>query len=97
MKNQASMPTVEKEKVISILILYITSILIILAGAFFSIFSLVNNISLPVMSSQIPGVIFGIVILFLGVRYLLSVNKLKTKVYNSASKFSWSNFKKGKT
>ncbi len=96
MKNQACMPAVGREKMISIVTLYIVSILIILAGTFFSVFSFLNNISIPVLSSQIPGVVFGIVVLFLGVRYLFSVNKLKAEVFKSTSIFSWRNFKKEK-
>ena len=37
---------------------------------------------------------FGAVVAFLGIRYLLSVRKLKGDVYKTTSQFSWSNFKK---
>ena len=96
MKNQACMPAVGKEKMISIVTLYIVSILIILTGTLFGVFSLINNISIPVLSAQIPGAVFGGVVLFLGLRYLLSVNKLKAEVFKSTSTFSWHNFKKEK-
>ena len=96
MKNQACMPAVGKEKMLSIVTLYVVSILIILAGTLFSVLSLVNNISIPVLSSQIPGVVFGIVVIFLGLRYLLSVNKLKAEVFKPTATFSWHNFKKEK-
>ena len=96
MKNQACMPPVGRDKMISIVTLYIVSILIILAGTFFGVFSLLNNISIPVLSSQIPGVVFGVVVLFLGIRYLFSVNKLKDEVFKSTSTFSWRNFRKEK-
>jgi len=42
-----------------------------------------------------PGVVFGMVILFLGIRYFLSLSKLKDEVYKSSG-FSWSNFKREK-
>lgn len=96
MKNQACMPPVVREKMISIVTLYIVSILIILAGTFFGVYSLLNNVNIPVMSSQIPGAVFGAVVLFLGIRYLLSVNKLRAEVFKSTSTFSWHNFKKEK-
>jgi len=93
MKNQAIEPTIDRTKVASITVLYITSLFIIILGAAFSAYSIVNNISFPVMSSQIHGAVFGAVIIFLGVRYFLSVQKLKAEVYKSTSRFSWSNFK----
>lgn len=96
MKDKAYPAVVEREKVISIFVLFAVSTLITLAGAFFSVFSLVNSISLPILSSQIPGVVFGLVILLLGIRYFISVKKLKAEVYKSTAKFSWSNFRKKK-
>ena len=94
MNNQAYSPYVGKEKTLAIWSLYVASLVIILIGASFGVYSLVNNISIPVLTSQIPGVVFGVVIAFLGVRYFLSVRKLKAEVYKSTSTFSWSNFRK---
>ena len=96
MKNQAYSPYVGKEKIIAIWTLYVASLGITLVGLSFGVYSLVNNISIPVLTSQIPGVVFGVVIAFLGVRYYLSVRKLKAQVYKSTSTFSWSNFRKVK-
>ena len=95
MKNQTSAP-VGREKIIPIITLYIISGVIILIGTAFGVFSLINNITLPVLSSQIPGAVFGAVMVFLGIRYLLSVRKLSAEVCKSTSTFSWSNFRKAK-
>ena len=96
MKNPASQPNVGAEKILPIVTLYAVSAVIIIIGTAFGIFSVVNNISIPVLTSRIPGVIFGIVMVFLGLRYLFSVRKLKAEVFKSTSSFSWSNFKKVK-
>ena len=96
MKKHVYSPYVGKEKIIAIWTLYVASLGITLVGLSFGVYSLVNNISIPVLTSQIPGVVFGVVIAFLGVRYYLSVRKLKAQVYKSTSTFSWSNFKKVK-
>lgn len=96
MLNQAVVPTVERKKVISIMVLFATSIAIILCGATLGVISFVNNISFTVLTSQVHGGIFGAVIVFLGVRYFISVQKLKAEVYKTTSRFSWSNFKKEK-
>lgn len=97
MKNQAHAISHEKKKVVSIMILIIISIIIVISGTFFIIFSLVNNIYFTVLNSRIHGAFFGLVVIFLGVRYFLSVQKLKVEVYKNTSKFSWSNFKKKKS
>ncbi len=96
MKNQKKGSEVEKSKVTAIVLLTIISIVIIFSGAVFSVFSLMYDIHFPVLGSQIPGVIFGVVVAFLGVRYYLSVRKLKIELYKTTSRFSWSNFKKEK-
>lgn len=96
MKNQGKAPAVEKKKVAAILILSITAVIIILLGVSFSIYSLINNVSFTVLNSNVHGAVFGAVSIFLGIRYFLSVLKLKAEVYKASSKFSWSNFKKTK-
>lgn len=93
MKNQTTEPKIDSTKVASIAILFIISLSIIILGAAFSVYSVVSNISFTVMNSQIHGAVFGVVITFLGVRYLLSVQRLKDEVYKGTSRFSWSNFK----
>lgn len=97
MKNQAIEPMVDRTKTAPIAFLFITALLIIISGTAFSVYSVVNNISFTVMNAQIHGAIWGLVIIFLGARYLLSVRRLKAEVYKSTSVFSWSNFKKEKT
>ena len=97
MKKNMSAPPVGKEKLIPIITLYVVSGVIILIGTAFAVFSLMNNIMLPVLGSQISGAVFGAVMVFLGIRYLLSTNKLRAEVYKSTSTFSWSNFRKAKS
>lgn len=94
MKNQSGVSTVEKKKVILITVLFGISVIIILSGSFFIVFSLINHISFTVMNSKIHGAIFGLLVSYFGVRNFLSVKKLKAEVYKSSSRFSWSNFKK---
>lgn len=85
--------SVDKSKVIAIMTLYVASLLIIVSGVFFSIFSLINNISFQVLNSSVHGAIFGLVVSYLGLRYFFLVKKLKDDVYKTTSRFSWNNFK----
>ena len=93
MKSQSTVAVTDKRKIIIVNILYAATIIIIFLGIFFSIFSLVNHINFKVLNSSIPGVVFGFMVLYLGIRYYFSVDKLKGELFNASSKFSWSNFK----
>ena len=88
-------PPAAKGKVAMIIILYVMSVLIMLLGAGFSAYSAINGVQMQVMTSTIPGFIFGMVILFLGIRYFMSLSKLRDEVMKSSG-FSWSNFRKEK-
>lgn len=90
-QNTGYMPT--KSKILTINVLYITDIIIIFLGIFFSIFSLVNEIHFNILGSSVSGVIFGLLVLYLGIKYYFSVSKLKEELFKSSSKFSWDNFK----
>ena len=94
-KAVAAKPAMAKGKVAMIVILYVMSVLIMLLGAGFCAYSAINGVQMQVMSSTIPGFIFGMVILFLGVRYFMSLSKLRDEVMKSSG-FSWSNFRKEK-
>lgn len=97
MKKQNTVTLADKKKLIFLGILYFTAMFIIFLGMFFTIFSLVNNISIKILSSSVPGAIFGLLVLYLGLRYYFSVTKLKEEVSKTSSKFSWSNFKRKKS
>lgn len=95
-KAVAAKSSMAKGKVVMLVILYVVSVLIMLLGAGFGIYSIITGAQLNVMSSTIPGFVFGMVILFLGVRYFMSLSKLREEVMKSSG-FSWSNFRKEKT
>jgi cytochrome c biogenesis protein CcdA len=95
--HQSSAAAVDRKKVLSITLLFIGSIAIMLAGVVLGVISVINNATFRVLNADIPGVVFGAVVVFLGARYFLAVRKLKKEVYKSSSQFSWSNFRKNKT
>jgi hypothetical protein len=96
MQSKTSALPVEPKKKIVIAVLFVFASMICVSGAVFSVYSGLNNISFQVMNTQISGIVFGAVILFLGVRYIMSLIKLKNEVYKPTSRFSWDNFKKTK-
>jgi len=97
MKGRKLNTKVDKSKVASITALTITSVLIVVFGLTFSFISILRDIHYTVMGSTLNGSVFGVVITFLGIRYFLSVKKLKKEVYKKSSRFSWGNFKSDKT
>ena len=96
MKSQVDVSKDFKQKAVIINLLYATTIIIILLGVFFIIYSLVNDVSFKVLNTTVSGAIFGMVVAYLGARYFLSVTKLKAELYKTTSQFSWSNFKREK-
>lgn len=97
MKNQNAVSIKERKKVLLISMLYASATIIMFLGIYLGVFSIVHNISFRVLNASIPGVIFGVLVLYLGLKYFFSVDKLKTEVYKDTSRFSWSNFKKNKS
>jgi len=83
-----------KSKVIAIGTLTATSVVIALSGAALSVYSILNDVSYKVLNSNIHGTVFGLVIVFLGARYYLTVQNLKERVFKTTAGFSFSNFKK---
>lgn len=80
-------------KRLSIAVLGFVAFALIWLGVSIFVLSLVNDVSYTVMGSSIHGSLWGVVITFLGIRYFMSVLKLKQRVYQSASTFSIENFK----
>jgi len=85
---------IEKSKTISILFLTTLSIAIIIMGVLFSVYSLLYSISFTVLNNSVHGVVFGLMVIYLGFKYFFSVKKLKIEVYKPTSGFSFNNFKK---
>lgn len=83
-------------KKISLGVLFSMNILILISAFLFSIYSLYFNVSVKVIKTNVPGVIFGILVFYLGIRYLMMFSKLKKQLNESDVKFSWSNFRKVK-
>jgi Na+/phosphate symporter len=73
--------------------LVVIDILLLLLGALFTALGIALNLKMSVMGSDIPVYVFGFVIIFLGIRYMKSIFKLKKRISPDAS-FSWDNFSK---
>jgi len=80
-------------KIITVNLLFVLSAGITLSGAFFAVYSLFFNISFKVLNTTVSGTIFGLIVLYLGIRYFLMVKKLRKEVYGTSSKFNWNNLR----
>ena len=96
MNNQSIGFGVNKQKKIIVSLLYLGTMIIIFLGAFFGAYSVLFDIKIKVLNADVPGIVFGLLVAYLGLRYYLQVDKFKTDFYKNNSKFSWSNFKKSK-
>jgi len=81
-----------KNKKLVMFILTMFSVAIILIGSLFCVYSLIYNIQYTVFYNRVHGIVFGLLIVYLGLRYLLAVRKLKVEVYKPTSHFSFHNF-----
>ena len=79
-------------KIIAITFLYITAAIICTAGLSFTIMSFQNGIFLTILAHRLPGYVFGIVVLFLGARYMISVYRLCEELFRTNCTFSFRNF-----
>lgn len=95
MKTQFKAATipVDSSKKVVIAVLFLVDCAIAISGAFFTVYSFINNISFKVINTQVPGILFGLVVLYFGIRYFFLLMKLKDEVYKPVNRFSWSNFK----
>lgn len=76
--------------------LFTGSALITALGVWFAVYSIINNVSLNILSAEVPGFVLAALVAYLGIRYFILVNKLSKEILKDSAYFSWSNFKKVK-
>ncbi len=96
MKRQI-LSTTDRSKTVPVTTLFVTAVLIFILGAAFSVYSIISQVSLKVLDYQVPGAVWGMVMMFLGIRYYVAVRRLKAEVYKSTTQFSWDHFKSEKS
>jgi hypothetical protein len=94
MKMLPQVHNTDKQKGLILFGLYFFAAAIALSGTFFCIYSSLNNVSFQILNIEAPGMIFGLVVVYFGIRSILSVNTLKAQLYKDDAKFSWNNFKR---
>lgn len=93
-KNQCRAVTPDVHKVVMIRALFVLAIAITLSGIAFTLYSVFVQQTFRVLNAPLPGFLFGVLVIYFGVRSLLSVRKLREEVYKRNAHFSWNNFKK---
>lgn len=96
MKKSTTLSFMDRHKQSLIKGLYGISILIMFLGLYFSFFSVINQITIKVINTSVHGVIFGLLVFYLGLKYYFAMNKLKVELSADTTKFSWQNFKNRK-
>jgi hypothetical protein len=89
--------TKDNGKRIALAALFSVSALIVALGLAFGVYSWVYHVNYAIMSLQVPGYVFAAVIVFLGVRYFLSVIKMRRRLMETSSGFKWGNFRPEKS
>jgi hypothetical protein len=83
-----------KGKRTAVIVLAAVALAILASGVTFTAYSLVTDLTIPVFGTQMPGMVFGLAMAYLGLRYFQSVRKLKLELAQSTEAFSWQNFRK---
>ena len=94
MRSKSGSFPVDSKKKVLLFILFVFALAICASGVFFSVYSYVNQINFKVLNTQISGIVFGLAVLYLGIRYTVSLSDLRKELYKPTSRFSWDNFKK---
>ena len=91
MKTRSEKADIQKK--VSLSILFLISVLIILSGSFLSVYFYLGKVSFTVLNFDIPGAVFGLAAVFLGIRYFISCVRLKRNLNGVKTGFRLSNFK----
>lgn len=94
MQSKSVGAPIETKKKVIIAVLFLVACAVSVSGLFFCIYSYINHINFQVINTQVSGIVFGVCVLYLGIRNLISLRSLRDELYKSTSRFSWDNFKK---
>lgn len=87
----------DSQKKLIVIGLYLFAGAIAFSGAFFCIYSYLNSVSFRVLNVSVPGLVFGVAVIYFGIRGILSVNTLRPQLFRDDARFSWNNFRRQKT
>jgi hypothetical protein len=87
----------KKGKLVVVAALFTATVLITASGVWFCVYSVLNDISFSILNNNVPGIVFGLLVTYFGVRNFLLVNKLSKEILKDSAYFSWSNFRRAKT
>jgi hypothetical protein len=96
MQKQKAKQVEEKHKRLIINGLYTGVLIILFLGLFFCAYITINQISLRVLSTRVPGFVFGLLVVYLGIRFYFQVTDFKTELMKNHYIFSWDNFRRKK-
>jgi len=97
MKKQKTDKGIFRNSKLYINMIWASSLVIMFLGIFFSIFSYINKIEFNVLNNSVSGIVFGVMVLYLGIKYYFSIESLKEDVAKNHLNFSLRNLKKKKT
>lgn len=84
----------DRQSAVMVRALFALAVAITVSGALFAGYSILAGASFRVFNAPLPGALFGLMVVYFGVRGILSVRRLREDVYERGARFSWSNFRK---
>lgn len=74
-----------------LVLLNLLAFFIFFLGMFFCAYSFINNLNFQVLGNSIPSSLLGILVAYLGIRYIFRMQSFEKEFLKDSSVFSWSN------
>lgn len=95
MKKQEEVK-VDTHKKLILAALYLGAFSIFFSGVFFTTFALIQNLSFTVLGNSMPCFVLGVLVAYLGVKYLLGLRGFEKEFMKETAVFSWKNLQRKK-
>lgn len=88
MKKVSGTEKGSKQRKMAVTLLYLGAAFIVFLGVFFCAYSLINEIYMQVLNVPVSGVVFGLLVVYLGVRYFKNITDQKSEIYKGTETFT---------
>lgn len=79
-----------------LILFYVVAFSIFFSGVFYSTYSLIYNFKFQIVGRYMPSYIVGLLVAYLGVRYIIKIRTFENEFLKETSVFSWKNLHRKK-
>ncbi len=74
--------------------LYLFASMIVILGSFFTTYSIMHQVSIPILNNSVPAAILGALVIYFGIKNIVMVYRFESTFYEESARFSWRNFRR---